>query len=253
MAGEDRILLNHDQGLGNGKKTNQGWNKRHPVEQLKETEGGPRRRVDVVRTDGAEHQAEEAGDQPLQCILRRNHGDKGKAEQHDDDHIHAMQQQANPGQRRKREKGYHGSDQPPNGGGNEAHHQGLLRPPLDGHGMAVQRGGGGAAGSGDFHQNRRNAAAQVRGRIKRNHENQRQLDVNRQRERQQDDNSVVRPEPGDGPHENTEKDRRNDNPPVTEGGQEKFEQNIAAKNHLRTSPPADSPLDRAEAWNPAGE
>ena len=182
--------------------------------------------MDMVGPDRAEQQAEEPGQQALDRIARRDHRDQGDAEQHHDDHFDAVQVIGDARQVADRKERDEGGDEAAHGRGEEAQHQRLLRHALLGHRMAVERGRRRASGAGNVQQDRRNARPHVRGDIEADHEGHTDLNVDRQREGQQDDDRVVGAETGDGADDDADGGTDQDQPPVARGGAEQFEEEI---------------------------
>ena len=233
--GQDRILLDDDERLGDGEQPNQGRDQRDAVVELEEAEGAARRRVDHVGADGADHQPKEAGDQALEGVARGDAGDQRDAEQRDHDHLDAVHVVADLGQDRHRDERDDRGQQAAERRGHERHGEGLLAAPGLGHGIAVERRRRGAGGARDVDQDCRNAGAHARRAIERDHERQADLDLHHQGQRQQDDDRVGGAEPRDRADDQAQEDGRHDHPPERQGVQEQRAEQVEASLHRRAS------------------
>jgi hypothetical protein len=243
---DDHLLLDHHQRLGDCEQADQRRHQGHAVVELEKAEGGARRVVDMVGTDHADQQAEEACDQRLDGILAGDHGDQRQAEEHHDHHFHRAQVQADLREPRQQRDGGERSDQPAEHGGSEAEHQRLLRLALLRHRVAVERSGRRAARAGDLHQDRRDAAGEVVRAIEGDHERHCLLHRHCEGERQQHDEGVLRAEAGQDADHDAQQDRRQDDPPQPELRCELAEQELPGQeSNLSIGPCGMSDCSRA--------
>jgi hypothetical protein len=84
------------------------------------------------------------------------------------------------------------------------------------HRIAVERGGRCAPGAGNLDQDGGHTAGQVVRAVQRDHEGERLLDWNAERQRQQHDQRVLRTEPGQDADHDAEQDAEPDDPPQRE-------------------------------------
>src|SRR3546814_5515347 len=109
--------------------------------------------------------------------------------------------------------------------------QGLLALPLLRQGIAVERRRRRAAGAWNVHQDGRDAATQVRGAVESDHEGHADLDIDSQREGQQDDDGVVGGKAGHRADDDAEYYGREDDPRETERVAKKLPEEIEAYVH----------------------
>ena len=248
LGAHNGFLLDHDEGFGDREQSDQRRDQRDAVIELEEAEGGTRRAEHRVDADGADHQPEEAGDQPLEQVLRGDGGDQGEPEHHHHHHLDAAEVEPERGERRQHRHGDDGGDKPAEGRGRKAADQRLLRLPLLGHRVAVERGRDRAAFARHVEQDGGDAAAELRGAIERDHQGHAGLDVHVERDRQQDDQRVLRAEARQDADDGAEHHARQDDPPERERAREQFEQERIAgrpRSALESEQPGDQLLDRA--------
>ena len=227
----DRLALEHGERLGDREQADQGGDDRDAVIELEEAEGRARRGIDVVGADEAQHEPEEAGDQALQQVVGGDRGDQHEAEHHDDDHVDAAQIEADRGEIGQQRHGREAGDEPAHGRRDEAEDERLLPFALQRHRIAVERGRRGAAVAGHVDQDRRDAAAEMRGGVDRRHEGQRHVELHGQGERQQNDQRVRGAETRQGADDDAEQDRRDDDPEQFNGVAEQLEIERAVPAH----------------------
>ena len=202
-----------DERLGDGEQADEDRDQRHAVVELEEPERRARRAVDRIGADGADHQAEEAGDEALDQVLGRDRGDQGQPEHHDDDHLDAAEVETELAERRQHGHRRDRGDESAEGRGREAQDERLLRLPFAGHRIAVEGGRGGAAFARHVEQDGRYAAAELRRAVERDHERHPRLDAHVQGERQEDDERVLGAEAGQDPDHDAEQHAGDDHPP----------------------------------------
>ena len=205
---EAEPLLHGQQYLADPEEPDDRHDEIEPFHEVDETEGHPELAGDDVEAHRGEDESQHDGDQRLQRVAAAQSDEARKGQELDREEFGRTEAQGDLGQERREERDQHDREERADEGGAEGGGERLATLPLPRHRIAVERRRDRPRLARDVEEHRGDRAAEERAPVERRQQDDRRGGRHRERERQQDRDTVGAAEPGqdadDGPERDAE-------------------------------------------------